>query len=111
MTDNFKAVWVFHADSAQFSSGVFTTKQTAEQWIARHQLSGMLTKYPLDTGVYDWAIAEGIFKPRQEYQTGTKFIGRFTSASQEHYHYELGINVEEEMTDDSTAGRPETDSI
>lgn len=106
MADELQAVWVFHGASAPFSSGVFTSKQAADQWIARHQLSGMLTKYPLDTGVYDWAIAEGLFQPRQDYQTGAKFVGRFTSASQEHYHYEAGIDLDGK-TDDPAAGRPD----
>ncbi|WP_232107250.1 DUF7710 domain-containing protein [Gimesia alba] len=84
-------MWVFHGASAQFAIGVFSSREKAETWINRHQLIGVLTRYPVDTGVYDWAIETGMFSPQKEYQTGAKFIGRFTSASQEHFHYESGI--------------------
>ena len=50
---------VFHGTSARFSGGVFSQKDIAEEWIAKHKLSGVLTEYPLDTGVYDWAVKEG----------------------------------------------------
>ncbi|MDF1743702.1 MAG: hypothetical protein P1V19_08400 [Gimesia sp.] len=80
-------IWVFHAEESKFTSGVFTTKLKAEQWIALHKLSGILTKYPVDTGVYDWAIEADVFRPTKEYQTSANFVGKFTSASQEHYHY------------------------
>ncbi|QDT87158.1 hypothetical protein [Gimesia chilikensis] len=79
-------------------------KKKAEDFIAQHQLSGILTRYPLDTGVYDWAIAEGIFKPSRDYQLSPRFISRFTSASHEHFHYEMGREGSE---DDNSAGRPD----
>ncbi len=107
MTEKNDAVWVFHGTTAQFCSGVFSTKAKAEDFIAQHQLSGILTRYPLDTGVYDWAIAEGIFKPSRDYQSSPRFIGRFTSASQEHFHYEKGIEGREGSEDDHSAGRPD----
>lgn len=33
------------------TSGVFSTLENAEAWIARHKLSRVLTKYPVDVGV------------------------------------------------------------
>ncbi|QEG19065.1 hypothetical protein GmarT_49620 [Gimesia maris] len=84
------SIWVFHGEAAQFSGGLFSSRAKAEIWITRHQLTGILTRYPLDTGVYDWAIDQQYFLPRKEYQRSPRFIGRFTSASQEHEHYVNG---------------------
>ena len=53
-------------------------------------LSGTLTCYPVDTGVYDWALQNSFFKPKNEEQQAAKFIQKFSSASQEHFHYEDG---------------------
>ncbi|WP_449405068.1 DUF7710 domain-containing protein [Hymenobacter baengnokdamensis] len=39
---------------------------------------------------YDWAIQEKLFEPRKPEHYATGFIQRFTTASQEHYHYEDG---------------------
>ena len=82
-------VWVFNGGGA-FPSAVFTSRDRGEAWIALHKLTGALTRYPLDVGVYEWAIGLGAFKPKQSHQSEPKFIGRFSSASLEHYHYEAG---------------------
>jgi hypothetical protein len=84
-------VWVFNSGWKGFPSGVFTTRELAENWIAENHLSGTLTKYPLNLGVYHWAIQTGLFKPKAEYQHQARFIATFSSASQEHYHYEDGL--------------------
>lgn len=83
-------VWVFNGAKASFPSGVFTDLDRAERWIEDHGLTGTLTAYPLDTGVYEWTIAEGFFRPRNPNEASPEFIGRFTSASMEHHHYEDG---------------------
>ena len=83
-------VWVFNGDGATFPAGVFSTREKADAWIARHKLSGTLTWYPIDEAVYDWAITRGHFKLKRPDQSGAEFIQRFSSASQEHYHYEAG---------------------
>ena len=85
-----KYIWVFHGANARFTSGVFSTKATADQWIKKHKLTGLLTCYPLDTGCYDWAIESNFFEPKNESQITSEFIQKFTTASQEHYHYENG---------------------
>jgi len=92
-------VWVFNG-GGNFPSGVFSKKEIAEAWIAKHKLSGVLTKYPVDEGVYDWSLANGTFKIKKEEQTQPAFIQRFSSASQEHYHYENGLNENERNDDD-----------
>ncbi|MET4105942.1 hypothetical protein ABIB60_001290 [Hymenobacter sp. UYP22] len=44
-------VWVFHGAGSRFTSGVFTSRQQAEEYIQQYQLSGILTKYPLGISV------------------------------------------------------------
>lgn len=83
-------VWVFHGMGGRFTSGVFSSRERAEAWIASHQLTGVLTCYPVDKGVYDWSIQSGFFKVKKDEQLKAEFIQKFTSASQEHYHYEDG---------------------
>ena len=84
-------VWIFNGNNSNFPSGVFTNRELAEIWISTNNLSGILTLYPLDQGVYDWAIPNGLFQPKKEIENKPEFIQRFSSASQEHYHYENGI--------------------
>ncbi len=81
---------MFNGAKGSFPSGIFTELGRAERWIEQHRLTGTLTAYPLDTGVYQWAIARGFFRPRKPLEANPEFIGRFTSASMEHHHYEDG---------------------
>lgn len=83
-------VWVFNGARSNFPSGIFTDLDRAERWIEQHRLTGTLTMYPVDAGVYDWAIDKGLFRPDQPHQATPDFIGGFTSASIEHHHYEDG---------------------
>ena len=85
-----QVIWIFMAPQATFPSGVFSKLNDAEEWIAQHQLTGVLTEYPIDVGVYDWAIETGKFKPKPEKKIDAKFIGKFTTALMSHYHYEDG---------------------
>ena len=64
--------------------------KSLQLWIARHQLSGTLTAYPCDTGIYDWVIDRGHWQPQYPSQKTAEFIQRFSSAHLEHYHYENG---------------------
>jgi hypothetical protein len=82
-------VWIFKS-GGQFPSAVFTTRQKAEAWITANRIEGTLTKYPLDVSIYDWALASGYFVPKRDDQRTSQFIGQFSSASQEHYHYDFG---------------------
>jgi hypothetical protein len=83
-------VWIFTGPRALFPAGVFTRRERAEEWICLHKLSGTLTAYPLDVGTFDWALAAGYLTPKRDDQRSPEFIERFSSASQEHYHYENG---------------------
>jgi hypothetical protein len=83
-------VWVFSGAGGQFLSAVFATVGKAEEWIAKHKLSGVLTWYPLDTGAYEWVIGKGYWCPKKDEQKTPEFIQRFSSTYTGHYHYENG---------------------
>ncbi len=85
-----ETVWVFCGARSQFPSGVFTTLDAAEVWIRRSRLTGTLTRYPLDQSAYDWAVSRGYFRNTKPEHSSPEFIGRFSAANQEHYHYEDG---------------------
>jgi len=91
--DEYDGVWVFNGDGGRFAGSIFTTQEAAEAWIADNKLDGVLTLYPLDTGVYEWAISRGLFTPKQEKHSSPAFIGSFTTASMPHHHYENGVRV------------------
>jgi len=88
-----KTIWIFNGEGALFPSGVFNTLDTANHWIVENSLSGVLTEYPVDTGVYDWAVSIGYFSPNKPQQQSSKFIGKFTSSHQNHFHYENGAKI------------------
>lgn len=54
-------VWLFYGAGARFASGAFSDQKEAMEWIEKHKLTGLLTKYPLDVGVYEWAIKNEFF--------------------------------------------------
>jgi hypothetical protein len=84
-------IWIFNGTGSKFPSGVFAEKETAIAWISQHQLTGLLAKYPINVGLYDWALEMNYFKPRRDDQKSSEFIARFTCASLEHYHCESGV--------------------
>jgi hypothetical protein len=84
------SVWVFNGINSRFSGGVFTCIEMAETWIKNNKLTGVLTRYPLNQGIYDWAIENSSFTPTKDKHASPDFIGGFTSASQIHFHYESG---------------------
>jgi hypothetical protein len=88
-----KRSWIFVGEGATLPSGVFSMKQLAHDWIAQHGLSGLLTAYPIDDGLIEWATEKGFFKPKDPSHSSAKFVQRFTSAYLEHYHYENGTEV------------------
>lgn len=82
-------IWVVNGVGGRFPCAVFSTRELGEEWIRRHSITGVLTAYPLNKGVYDWAIEAGYFSPNKV--VTPELIGRFSSAYQEHYHYEEGL--------------------
>ncbi|MDR6923723.1 hypothetical protein [Chryseobacterium sp. 2987] len=88
MKDNY--IYVFIGKNSGFPSGIFTTLEKALEWIKKYSLSGILNKYPVDIGLYDWAVQKDFFTVENEYQKGSEFVQRFTCASMEHLHFENG---------------------
>jgi len=88
---NADSIWIFHGINGRFSSGVFTEVKLAEEWIFRHKLTGVLTEYPINVGCYDWALENDLFQPKKDEYQSSEFIGKFTTAGQEHFHYEDGV--------------------
>jgi hypothetical protein len=87
-------IWVFQNTLAgRFAGGLFTSVERAEEWIKKNRLSGVLTLYPVDVGVYEWAIDHGLFTPKKPHEHEAPFIGGFTTASQPHRHYEDGARA------------------
>ena len=84
-------IWIFNGARSQFPGGVFSTREAAEHWIRDKKLTGTLTRYPLDVSAYDWAVNCGYFAASKEEHLSSSFIGKFSYASQEHYHYEDGV--------------------
>jgi hypothetical protein len=91
-------VWVFTgartptSTLANFPGGVFSSIGIAEDWIKLHCLSGTLTLHRMDAGAYDWALANGDFKPSKPHHYTPEFIGQF-SGGDHHHHYESGMKV------------------
>jgi hypothetical protein len=83
-------VWVFNGVQSSFPSGVFSTREAAEFWIRKYSLTGTLTLYPIDVGMYDYVIDKGHFTPKKEAHTSELFIGKFSGGGIDHFHYEEG---------------------
>jgi hypothetical protein len=73
-----------------FPSGVFSSRELAEAWIQKHRLSGTLTQYPVDCGMYEHATEHNRFSPKKPEHTTSEFIGRFAGGGIDHFHYENG---------------------
>ena len=86
-----KFVWVFNAEDARFPCAVFSSLELGTSWVEQHKLSGVLTAYPLDTSVLEWAVQEQRFVPSKPHHASAHFIGSFTSASQPHHHFTDGV--------------------
>lgn len=85
-----KEVWVFNGAEGRFPSAIFEERADAEKWIEINALTGVLTKYPLGISVYEWAIENGHFRVKNEKEKSSAFIQKFSSAAQEHIHFENG---------------------
>jgi hypothetical protein len=85
-----ESVWVFNGARSTFPSGVFKNKGMADDWIRKHSLTGTLTQYPLDVGMYEFAIEASRFSPKKPHHTTSEFIGQFSGGGLDHFHYEDG---------------------
>ena len=95
-------VWIFSGAGGRFPGGVFSDLGKASAWIAQNKLTGVLTVYPLDEGCFDWALTNDCTNLSVSKQSvkavDPAFVGSFTTASQEHYHFKNGHR--------SASGRP-----
>ena len=83
-----KTVWIFNGTKSRYPSAVFSSKELAEQWIELNKVEGILTEYPIDISVYDWTLQHDYFKNKNGKEITPEFIANFSSASQNHEHYE-----------------------
>jgi hypothetical protein len=90
MSISIQFVWVFNGQKGRFPGAVFLNLDKAEDWIRTNSLTGVLTRYPLECGSYDWALKNGLVSKQLADRATNDFIGSFSSASFEHYHYESG---------------------
>ncbi|MGA7732680.1 MAG: hypothetical protein WCD37_15590 [Chloroflexia bacterium] len=102
MISDMQAVWIFKGPKRfpGFPSAVFSDLALGAKWARANRASGVLTCYPLNIGVYEWAIANRLFKPKGEEQKQAEFIENFSSAGQEHYHFRQGSANTYGFTDD-----------
>ena len=88
-------VWIFSCSAGRFPGGAFTDLDLAKAWIARHNLTGVLTAYPLNEGCFDWAVTNDCTNLKPDKlpikAADPGFVGSFTSASLEHLHFEQGL--------------------
>lgn len=82
-----ESVWVFSGNRNHFPSGVFSSKEQAEDWICANRLSGTLTRYPVNISVYQWVQEHDYWRPTREDQRTPEFIANFSSAYTGHEHY------------------------
>ncbi len=71
-------VWIFHGDSARYASGVFADRDSALAWAARHDVTGILTKYPVGIGCYDLAVEQGRFTPTKPHHGSPSHVVGFS---------------------------------
>lgn len=83
-------LYLFNGAGGDFPAGVFHSKGEADAFVREYSLSGTLTRYPIGTLIYDYALEKGWFEIKREYQRESDFIQQFSSAYLEHFHYERG---------------------
>lgn len=84
-------IWVVQGSSASFPSAIFSSREKAVRWIEKYKISGILSKYPLDISIYDWAITQGLFKPKRDDQKTPGFIQNFSTVHIEDSQYIDGV--------------------
>lgn len=84
-------IWVVQGSSASFPSAIFSSREKAVRWIEKYKISGILSKYPLDISIYDWAITQGLFKPKRDDQKTPGFIQSFSTVHIEDSQYVDGV--------------------
>ena len=80
-------IWLIQSSENLNVIGCFMRKHEAETYIFENNLKCMLTKYPINMSVYDWAIQNNFWQPKNDLQKNSKFRAKFNSAYLEHDHY------------------------
>src|SRR5262249_29151830 len=78
-------VGIFHGESRTVSSGFFTDQAAGVAWIARHELTGVLTEYEVGNGSYDFAVEQGRFRNTKPHHGTPEHVGSF-SPGLDHIH-------------------------
>lgn len=86
---DYEGIWVFTGGKSGFPAGLFRDLEKAEAWIRDHGLSGTLTKYPVDVGLFAWAIDQGLFSPKKDFDRAA-MAADFTCPSLDQHRYERG---------------------
>jgi hypothetical protein len=71
-------VWIFHGTTARFAAGVFFSEADGLAWAALHELTGILSEYPVGNGCYDLAIAERRFRPTKPHHGTPEHVAGFS---------------------------------
>jgi hypothetical protein len=87
-------MYVFTGNKSIFPVGIFNEFELASQNIEKYKLSGILTKYPININLYEWALDNNFLEIKNESQKNPKFIEQFSCASTEHYHFEEGYLID-----------------
>lgn len=82
-----KETFVFVGEGSDFPLGIFTALENAKEYMEKYSLSGTVNQFPINIGIMIGGIEEDLFKVKNEYQKGPKFIERFSYASIEHFHF------------------------
>jgi hypothetical protein len=91
-------VFVFHGTGSRFANAAFSTRLSAETWISRHGLTGLLTEYELDAPAFDRQSNDGSLPSniRESIVRGeptTSFAQQYVDGSS-HAHYFHGLGEE-----------------
>ncbi len=81
-----QTVWIFHGDGARLAAAVFATESDAMEWAERHQVSGIVTEYPVGDGCYDIAIQRGAFTPSKPHHFTPEHVASFSPGWTRHVH-------------------------
>ena len=79
-------VFVFHGHRSRFANAVFSSREVAEAWIRKHELTGLLTGYDLDAPAFEQDRQKKV--PPERYTSGD-----------DHWHYIYGLGQGDEGFD------------
>lgn len=90
-------VYVFCGFGGRHANAVFSTAERADDWVRKHELSGLLTRYKLDTPAFDENMSCGKLKSIEiairQGEDARIHIQRYVDGSW-HRHYFYGVSDE-----------------